>query len=162
MQEWITAAEREHPAKGYQLRAGQLQELAAAADKDVTAAIAAAYNMGFKRGRNYERNHRKSLAAIKRALLWEAGQEQETKRALLDLFREQCSMEDAADLIAVIHDKMKEAAAHNPEAAAYFSGMNTAERAAWAVKEAYCIGQVEGHAMAQEVTRQALESLSAQ
>lgn len=165
MEEWIKAAARNHPDKHYQMRAGQLMELLQAADEpqaDLAALFAAAYNAGYQRGRNYERNHRKSLAAIKRALLWDAGQEQDNRQQLLDLFREQTTLDDAAELIGVFDDKMKEAAALDPDAAAYFNGMSMGERAAWAVKEAYCIGQVQGHVQAQDVIRNTLADLAQQ
>lgn len=83
MQEWITAAEQEPAAKGYQLRAGQLRELTEAAeDGDTARIIAAAYNMGFKRGRNYERRQRHGVKKSKQ----DATPYQQTQRALQDAF----------------------------------------------------------------------------
>lgn len=62
MEEWIKTAARNHPDKHYQMRAGQLMELLQAADEpqaDLAALFAAAYNAGYQRGRNYERNRRR-------------------------------------------------------------------------------------------------------
>ena len=62
--EWIKAKAKAHPAKGYQLRARDYVALADfAEDREQRnafyLAITAAYNRGFERGQNYERNRRK-------------------------------------------------------------------------------------------------------
>ncbi len=159
MTEWIAAAEQSHPARGYQLRAGQLRELTEAAEGgDLARSIAAAYNAGFKRGRNYERNHRPSMAKVKAAVLWDADNI-ETRQSLLDLYREQLDHAETAELLANIIQQTEEYAATAPEFAADMQEWTLVDRILWNVKEAYCRGMIAGQDLQQEAIRSALKDL---
>lgn len=62
MEEWIKRAAEADPDPFYQIRTRHMMELLEAAKEpqaDIANLFAAAYNQGFQRGRNYERNKAK-------------------------------------------------------------------------------------------------------
>lgn len=58
---WIEAARHDHPESRYEISIGRYYELAEyyRITRDLLEVICAAYNYGFKRGRNYEKNKRR-------------------------------------------------------------------------------------------------------
>ena len=81
---------------------------------------------------------------------------------LLEAFRAQWDREKAADLTETIARKTEEQAAADPAMKADFDSWTPFDRLLWIVKEAFCLGQLQGHQTAQEITRMQLDQMAAQ